>query len=329
MKIYNKNIYFNSILSVIYWVTGIFVVQLLTHTPKTSAGEKSVIVIQSQNIEAYNQVVKGFKSGCKKNNITVEKIYDLKGYPDEGKEIVTSIAKKENHPDLIFTIGILATSLAKEQFPETPIIFSMVINYDRFDLKRPNISGISAESSIEKQFHTLTEILGDKLNIGVLYDPYKTGHSVSYALDYSTGIRNISIIKEEVYSTEEISRALKNLVQKRINALWLLPDSTIITHKSLSIIFKTALDNNIPVFCTSDSLVKYGALFSVSADYFNTGLQAAEISNSVLKNSTGNSLGIVQPDDVIITINKKLAEKYAVDISQLQLRKDVKWYLDN
>lgn len=301
---------------------------MVIHMPAVSAGEKSVIVIQSQNIEAYNQVIKGFKTGCKRNGIEIGKIYNLKGYPDEGKELVADIARKENHPDLIFAIGILATSLVKKHFPETPIIFSMVINHERFNLIGHNISGISAESPIEKQFHVLTEILGNQLKVGVLYDPYKTGQIISYALDYSGKI-NTAIIKEEVYSPEEISRAFKNLVQKRIDVLWLLPDSTIITHKSLGTIFKTAQDNNIPIFCTSDSLVQYGALFSVSADYLSTGHQAAEMANSILKKSTGNSLGIVHPDDVVITINKKLAEIYGIDIKRLQSRKDVKWYMDN
>ncbi|MBM4053133.1 MAG: hypothetical protein FJ264_00375 [Planctomycetes bacterium] len=326
---HNKNTYFKFILSVIcYGILCIFVTQFLTYTPETNAGDKSVIVIQGQDIEAYNQVVKGFKEGCKRNGITIDKIYNLKGYPDEGKEIVSNSAKKEALPDLIFTTGILAASLAKEHFPETPIIFSMVINYERFNLVAPNISGIAAEASIEKQFRTLREILSDDLKIGVMYDPNKTGHIVSYAQDYLRN-SNRALIAEKVLSPDEVPHAFENLKKKQMNALWLLPDSTIITHESLNTIFNLARENNIPVFCTSDALVKYGALFSVSADYFSAGLQAAEMADTIIKDPTGSSAGIVYPDNVKITVNKKLAEKYGVGIRQLQSRKDVKWYLDN
>lgn len=319
----------NKLFDLVVRIVSAFIILIFIHISMINADEESVIVIQSQNIEAYNQVTKGFKNGCKKNNISIDKIYNLKGFPDEGKETVSNIAKKDNPPDLIFTIGILAASLAKEHFPKTPIIFSMVINYERFNLIGPYISGIAAEFTIEKQFHTLTGILGDKLKIGVIYDPRMTGHIVSSALDYLRN-SNSAIITEKIFSPAEISRAFETLKKKQISALWLLPDSTIINNESLNTIFNIARDNNIPVFCTSDSLVKYGALFSTSADYLSTGLQAAEMANSILNNSTDNtSLGIVYPHDVNITINKKLAELYGVDIRQLQLRKDIKWYSDN
>lgn len=321
----NRNKLFDLVVSIV----SAFIILIFIHLSTINADDKSVIVIQSQNIAAYNQVIKGFKNGCKKNNISIDKIYNLKGFPDEGKETVSNIAKKDTPPDLIFTIGILAASLAKEHFPKTPIIFSMVINYERFNLIRPYISGIAAESTIEKQFHTLTGILGDKLKIGIIYNPRMTGHIVSCASDYLRN-SNSAIITEKVFSTDEISRAFETLKKKQINALWLLPDSTIINNESLNIIFNMARDNNIPVFCTSDSLVKYGALFSTSADYFSTGVQAAKMANSILKDPTGDTYsGIVYPNDVNITINKKLAELYGIDIKRLQLRKDIKWYLDN
>ena len=80
------------------------------------AGERTVIVIQSQPIAAYNEAIKGFKEACKRNNVSIAEIYDLKGDIDEGKRVIKNIKDDKRRPDLILSVGILATTLVKEQF---------------------------------------------------------------------------------------------------------------------------------------------------------------------------------------------------------------------
>src|SRR3990172_12451188 len=63
----------------------------------------------------------------------------------------------------------------------------------------------------------------------------------------------------------------------RIDALWIIPDSTVVTKNSLDTIFKKTLKNRLSIFCTSSAIVKAGALISISPDYRYTGLQAAQL----------------------------------------------------
>ena len=288
------------------------------------AGEHTVIVVQSQPIAAYNEAIKGFEEACKRNNVSIAEIYDLKGDIDEGKRVIKNIKDDKLRPDLILTVGILATTLAKEQFTDIPIIFCMVINHERFNLEGANVTGISSEASIRDQFGVLKELLGTSKNVGVIYDPKETGSIISEAASI-VGKSNFNLVKTEVTSEDQVAPALKNIVNK-IDALWIVPDGTVVTKESLEIILKMGMKHRLPVFCTSSAIVRAGALVSISPDYRQTGIQAAQLAQTLLNNSTVISLGVKQPDKLKVTLNTQTAGIIRVDISPLRSRSDVVLY---
>ena len=279
-----------------------------------TAGEKTVTIIQSQQIAAYNEAVKGFKEACRGKNIAIKEIYDLKGDIEEGKKIVQDI--KANKPNLILAVGVLAATLVKEQFPEIPIIFCMVVNHYRFNLQGNNITGISVEASVEDQFIILRNILGEYKNLGVIYDITKTGKIISEAETIAKTL-GFNLIKSEVTSEKEVIPVLENII-KKIEALWIIPDSTVITKNTLEAISRMALDHHIPTFCTSEAIVKTGALISISPDYKYTGLQAAQIAQILLNNPGTASMGIKNPEKLRLTLNTQTAESVGINLTAFQ-----------
>ena len=253
------------------------------------------------------------KEACKRNNVSIAEIYDLKGDIDEGKRVIKNIKDDKLRPDLILTVGILATTLVKEQFTDIPIIFCMVINHERFNLEGANVTGISSEASIRDQFGVLKELLGTSKNVGVIYDPKETGSIISEAASI-VGKSNFNLVKTEVTSEDQVAPALKNIVNK-IDALWIVPDGTVVTKESLEIILKMGMKHRLPVFCTSSAIVRAGALVSISPDYRQTGIQAAQLAQTLLNNSTVISLGVKQPDKLKVTLNTQTAGIIRVDIS--------------
>ncbi|MBI2470672.1 MAG: ABC transporter substrate-binding protein [Planctomycetes bacterium] len=308
----------------VFWFILAFLFQISFLSPQIFAGEKTVVIIQSQQIAAYNEAIKGFEEGCKGKNISIKSIYDLNGDADEGKRIIQNIKNNKRKPDLILAVGVLAATLAKDQFTDIPIIFCMVINHNRFNLQGANITGISSEVSVEDQFAILKELLGAHRNVGVIYDPMKTGKIVSEA-DAVAKRLEFNLLKTKITSENEVASALKNMVGK-IDALWMIPDSTVITKNALTVISKTVLEHHLPTFCTSDAIVKAGALVSVSADYTYTGLQAARMAQTLLNNPTTTSLGIKQPDKLKLTLNTQTAEIIGVNLASFQTHPDVVLY---
>lgn len=297
----------------IYSVIIISLCILFPGTRCIHAAGKTAVVIKSQNLSAYNEVVKGFQDECVRNDITIKSIYDFDGKMKAGKKIVRKIGKE--NPDIILTVGVLATTVTKGEIKDIPIVFCMVINHERFQLSGRNITGIATEVSIEKQLKGFQSILGSLKNIGVIYDPSKTGNIIK---DADTQVKNIGgdLVKYEIRSSDMVPEAMESLIG-RIDALWLLPDSTVLTRESFGFIKSTTLKNNIPLLCTSDAFVKAGALAAVFSDYTFVGEQAARLAVKLLSPSAPGSLGIVNPDKFTLAINTDTAEKLGLELKAL------------
>jgi putative tryptophan/tyrosine transport system substrate-binding protein len=283
---------------------------MLFHSAYCAHAEKTAVVIKSQDLSAYNEVVKGFQDECIRNSITIKAVYDLKGKMKIGQKTVYKIRNEK--PDIILTIGVLATTIAKEKVKDIPIVFCMVINHERFQLSGLNITGIATEISIEEQLEGFQTILYPLKNIGVIYDPSKTGNIVESA---ETKVKEIgmNLVKYEIDSSEKVSEAMENLIG-RIDALWLLPDSTVVTRKSFDLIKSTTLERKIPLLCTSDVFVKAGALAAVFSDYKFVGRQAAQLAGEILSQTDPGSLGIVNPDSFKLAVNVDTAEKLGIEL---------------
>ena len=276
--------------------------------------EETAIVIKSQDLSAYNEVVKGFQDECLKNNITIKSIYDLNGKMKVGQKIARKVRKQK--PDIVLAIGVLAATVLKERVDNIPIVFCMVINHERFQLTDPNITGISTEIAIEEQLKGFQSILGPFKKLGVIYDHSKTGNIIESA-EKKVEDAGINLVKYEIDSSKEVSTAMKNLVGK-IDAMWLLPDSTVVTKKTFGLIKSSTLENKIPLLCTSDVFVKAGALASVSPDHKDVGKQAAGLARKILELSTPRSLGIGYPNHFKLTVNTDTAEKLGLALNVVQ-----------
>lgn len=291
----------------------IFTFWILFHSTYCAYAEKIAVVIKSQNLSAYNKVIEGFEAECIQNNITIKSIYDLKGKMKNGQKTIRKIRKED--PDIILTIGVLATTIAKEKVKDIPIVFCMVINHARFQLAGAGITGIATEISIEEQLKGYQTILGQFKDLGVIYDPSKTGNIIESA---ETKVKDIGVnlIKYEINSSKMVSEALEKLIG-RIDALWLLPDSTVVTRKSFDLIKFTTLENKIPLLCTSDVFVKAGALAAVFSDYKCVGRQAAQLAGEILERPSPDSLGIVNPDIFRLAINTDTAERLGLKLEAI------------
>ncbi len=297
----------------IYLVLIITLSALLNYSYCAHAG-KTVVVIKSQNLSAYNEVVKGFQDECSNNNITMKSIYDLNGKMKVGQKIVRKVRREK--PDIVLAIGVLAATVVKEKIEDIPIVFCMVINYARFQLTGPNITGISTEIDIEDQLIGFQSILGQFKNMGVIYDPSKTGNIIATA-ENKIEDADMNLVKYEISSSKEVPEAMGNLIG-RIDALWLLPDSTVVTKKSFSLIKTSTLENKIPLLCTSDVFVKAGALAAVSLDHKAVGRQAAGLAGKILERQTPGSLGIVYPVHFKLTVSTNTAEKLGLELKAVQ-----------
>ncbi len=277
---------------------------ILFNSTATSA---YIAVLKSDNLAPYNLALEEFKKTVDPQPIEE---HDMKGNLENGRRFIKQI--KTNPPDLILVIGVKAAIIAKEEVTDIPIIYCMVVNPDKYKLKGKNIAGISLAIPIQQQFEAVQSIIPTRKNIGVLYDPEKSGNLLDEMRKVASRL-GITVIPREVSSPKNVPQILRKLLPD-IQALWIIEDSTVLTEESFEFILLTSIEHNLPVIAFSEEFVKHGALVSLSSDYTEIGKQAGRLALKILTGQSPSLFSILQPEKPRLVINLKTAKNLGIEI---------------
>jgi putative ABC transport system substrate-binding protein len=172
--------------------------------------------------------------------------------------------------------------------------------------------GILLEVPVDRQFKEMRSVLPGLKRLGVLYDPDKTGDLVEDARRVARSF-GVDLITRVVHSEKEVPAMLRTLMPQ-IDALWLIPDSTVLTEESISFLLTTTLDSNIPVIGFSSELVRSGALVGLSVNYEDIGRQAAILARKLLSSQL-KAPGSFAPEKFRLALNLKTSKFLGVQIS--------------
>jgi ABC-type uncharacterized transport system substrate-binding protein len=269
---------------------------------------REIAILKSASIAAYNQAINGFKAALADGTTFSE--YDMQGDIARGRRLAQRI--RASDAALVLAVGIKAALVAKLEIAAIPVLFCMVLDPAQYHLNAPNMTGISLEVPIDRQFATMHKILPNVKRVGVLYDPEKTGALVDEA-HRATRALGVEIVARQVRSEKEVPTTLR-AIMPQIEALWLIPDSTVLTEDSLRFILGTALDANVPVIGFSSELVRSGALLGLSVNYEDVGRQAGLLARKILDNRATPTSAAVAPERVRLALNLKTAKFLGITI---------------
>jgi putative ABC transport system substrate-binding protein len=281
---------------------------LLAVYPATQAKEGGIAVLKSHDIDPFNEALEGFTATC---DYRVTE-YDLRGSASRTEDVLKRLMATK--PRLVLAVGTLAAQAAKEAVHSIPVVFCMVPNPRKYSLKGKNIAGISLDIPVETQFATYKSLVPTLQSIGTIYDPEKTGTLVEEARDTAKAL-GIRFFAVSVSSEKQVPAALRSLLGK-IDALWMLPDDTVITPESFKFLLLAAFENNLPFLAISDIFVKVGALAALSPDYTDVGRQACQLARQIESGQISlTQVNIVPPAKVNLAINLKAANKIGLTLS--------------
>lgn len=266
-----------------------------------------VAILKSSDISAYNQAIAGFKAALPAGTNFVE--YDMQGDVAKGRKQAQRI--RASDAALVLAVGLKAALVAKLEIIDIPVIFCMVLDPGKHDLKAPNMTGLLLEVPIERQLATLRTVLPAAKRVGVLYDPEKTGPFVEEARRRAKGF-GLHLVSKTVTSEKEVPSALRGLVSE-VDTLWLVPDSTVLTEDSLRFLLNTSMEASIPVLGFSPDLVKSGALVGLSVNYEDIGRQGGALARSIL-NGKGRSPALAPPERLRMSLNLKTARFLGITV---------------
>ncbi|MBC2695964.1 MAG: ABC transporter substrate-binding protein [Desulfobacteraceae bacterium] len=266
--------------------------------------DHKIIAVQSVRIKPYEKTIEGFKSvtGSDVKRIVISELND------------TNIIKTINsfRPDIVLAIGMGALQVVKE-IKDIPVVYMMVFNPASIIFGKKNIFGVSMSIPPEKQLNLFLKVLPHVKNIGLLYDPDRTGYIVKDAM-IAAGKMNINLIAKEIQNSRDVPSELLGM-RKKIDVFWMLPDLTLITPATIKFLLLFSLENKIPVLAFSDKYVELGALMSINIDAFDIGSQAGEIVNAIVSGSDLKNIKKVDARKSLISINANIARKLEININ--------------
>ena len=287
-----------------------------------AASAFDIVVLQDAQTEAYNNAYDGFlQTGVESHaNGSIKSIRT---------DLVTRIVLRQNdfhdiesrinalRPDLIVAIGEQSLSAA-EQFSTIPVVSLLALNSSQSLARHPNISGISMHIPASQQLADLIELIPAVKRIGIIYDPAKSRSIIDEATLFAEA-RGITLVTEQVRSAREVSRTLSGMAGK-IDAFWMLPDTTVITTQTIDAIFLFSFQQRVPVLTFADKFIAQGAVVAVTLDLKAIGMQAGEMARSVLAGNVSGR-GFQEPvRKSKVRFNDLVAQKMYLRVNTAQLK---------
>ncbi len=283
-----------------------------------------IVIIKSRNITPYNVAAFEFIAKMQKKSDYLSLCLDKK---KDTKGLLLQII--EFNPAVIVTFGTSGIRWAKANCKSVPIIFSMILNPVELKIisekrdKSSNMAGVILDIPIKIEVAWIKKILPDTEKIGMLYNSENTENYTKRFSDYLKKTGSACFLKtRHVSSIGAIVDNLKNLNQK-LSVLVGVYDSFVYNQRTIRQILLFTLRNKIPFMGVSPQYVKAGALFSISADFKDQGIQAAELVQMVLKGRKPADIPLRYPNKIVLSINRNTVKRLDIKISKEILKNAV------
>lgn len=282
------------------------IIAVLLVLPSHAFAASRIVTVQSMTIQPYEEVVRGFSSVCpeKRTRIVLSEIP-----PDSYPQTV-----KELSPELLLAVGLSALDTAIST-DHPPVVYTMVLPQDIPGPDRgENITGVLMQVSAETQLKNIVKVLPKVTQIGLLFDPKQSSKMVEDARLASRRM-GIELLAEAVVTPKEIAATLLR-IKSQAEVIWMLPDITVSRPQTLELFTLFSFENRIPLVIYSDKYLEKGAFMSIGVDLFDMGRQAGDMANAILAGSDWASLPPREASTAVITINKTIADKFAIEIDE-------------
>jgi putative ABC transport system substrate-binding protein len=269
----------------------------------------NIAVFISSDADEYKEALKGFKEAAGQHAVTV---FDMYGDLDKGRKALAEVERK-GKPDLIFAIGTWALQVTAAQ-ADIPVVYAMVLNPPSVVAPNAkNVTGASMNVPVDQSLRVLKQ-LGPKVRrIGVIFNRARTGYLVRQAEGVARE-EGLQLVSKEITSPKDVGAALDAL-QDEVDALWIVPDETILAQAVVQQILLVSYRKKLPVLGLSERHARMGALLAMSfASSEDIGRQAGESARAVLSGKAAGQIPYTTARHVSVAVNLKAAEKLGIEI---------------
>jgi putative ABC transport system substrate-binding protein len=248
---------------------------ILTGISDVPASEKTVAVVVSRKIRPYVQVTDGILEHIGPA-VTGPDVYFLSPEDDSTTAQIRDRLMQPGY-DLVAAVGPEAAGLVWEPGIPGGKIYAALLDPDTVPGLPKDACGISLRIPVPVQVRTLADTFPSLRTIGLLFDPAHNQWFFDAAVSAGALDQQVSfeIVPLAVTARNQIARVLNENLD-RIDAVWMIPDQTVISEKLIQYVIKQALYANTGVIGYNAYFTRAGAFFSFEFDYQTLGRQAGD-----------------------------------------------------
>jgi putative tryptophan/tyrosine transport system substrate-binding protein len=256
-----------------------------------------VALVVSSNDAYYLEVAAGFK----KNFSGAFEEYNLRGLEDELRKLGQDL--QTNPPKLVVVVGNLAAKMAGEYCGASTVVYAAASNISGLKMNEKRMWGVSDSPAVARVADSMKQLFPASNRIGLIYNPQYVSREVS-ELQALAAKQGLTIKAMPVTEIKQIPATLSQLMPN-IDLYLMFNDPGVINSDTFPFIFLACFQKKIPIFATSFSMVKNGAIAGLTADSASAGAELARLANLAAQDKPGKEK-LVFPDGKLY-LNQKIA----------------------
>jgi putative ABC transport system substrate-binding protein len=239
-------------------------------------------ILVSQNIRPYIEAVEGMSVVLSETASAKVQVFSLERFKGKSQDVLTQSLTGEKF-NLFVAVGPEAVRFVREEpaLGKTAWLYSMILNPPRVSGQAETACGIPLDIPAKRQLETISQGLATIKRLGLLYDPRYNSEVFMKAAAEAPSF-DLKIVPLKVSSKKDIPVVLKQNWEN-IDALWLIPDQTVISESIVQYIIKEALFKKIPVIGYNRFFYESGAALAFVFDYEELGRQTGRLAANMLR----------------------------------------------
>ena len=222
--------------------------------------------------------------------------------------------------DLVFAIATPAAQAAVNQFQDTdiPVLFSSVTDavgaglVDSNEAPGKNVTGTLDMPVIADQIAIIKDIFPDVENLAILYTSSEANSEIqaNEAVEAAEALgMNVTILTSS--SSNDIPQVIQTAAGTAY-AIYIPSDNAFAS--AMATVNKTAVDNQIPVFCAVEAMIEEGGIATNAIDYYELGKQTAAQAVRIIEGENASDIAVETQKECALVINETFAKSVGVEI---------------
>lgn len=268
----------------------------------TPAHAADILIVQSHSNQQFDQTVRQIQTSCGKKSQT----YVMGDYAefDLGRIV------REEQPRVVIAVGDRPLKEA-QKLRSSSVLYAMSLSPDESRL-RDNITGVTMHASAEL-YLKLFRKLGLR-RVGIVYSKAKSGAYIQRAQKIASAY-GIELVATEVKAPTSVESALEGLKKSRIDAIWMIPDTTAVTTETLNAYFVHAQQANIPLISFSRAYLAKGAIAALEASRKRMTDQLCTTLTQLLQGSNPAAFPVADIAEASLHTNETVAARLGISLS--------------